>query len=87
MVIMSDGEAFGLKFSLVLLDICLIVLLFSKLGKQDDYTPQPDHSIMPEPTTTIVDTLYIKDTVYVNRTKHDTVYITTTNNIETVEPI
>lgn len=86
MVIMSDGEAFGFKFSVILLAICLLVLLFSKFGKHEDYTQNPYNSIIQEPIT-IVDTLYIKDTVYVNITKYDTVYITASNNIENVEPI
>lgn len=76
MVIMSDGEAFGLRLCVALLVICLIVVLLVKPGKISNCQDNtPSYSIEPTPTT-VIDTLYLKDTVYINKVKHDTVFIT-----------
>lgn len=81
MVIMSDGEAFGLRLTVALLVILMIVLLFVKLGKQPNcHEPNPSYSVQPAPVT-VTDTLYLKDTVYVTKMKHDTVYITNRDTI------
>jgi hypothetical protein len=70
---MSDGEAFILKLIAVASFICLIVLLFVKLPKNDN-TQYPERII---DTVTVRDTVYKTDTVTLWKpSKTDTVYIT-----------
>lgn len=58
MKIMSDGEAFGLKFACFLLLICVIVLLFLKPVEKDPMFPEPIYdTIIVTQTDTVYDTI------------------------------
>ena len=69
---MSDGEAFGWKMAVIVCVICLIILLFVKIPKND--CEQYPETITD--TVMVTDTIYQTDTVTVwKQSKPDTVYI------------